>query len=699
MKGGGELIRLMEEASCNHDYSTLDKEIRNIREYLYADGDGGFVAISDLIEYRKAQRKNLLLEDSLRARKKSATQNPVKKRQLCWKLDKRGTVGETILHLCFLNPTQTHRELAKRMLDIYPNLVNDIYNGDEYYGENVLHMAIANEDSELVKFVLDKGADCRARACGRFFFPEDQKRSRTDDPNNEWIKASTQTDYKGNAYFGEYPLSFAVSLHKPSSEFDDSDYISWILEKARETQYPNQPSLINLQDSNGNTALHMAVIHDKKELIQRLKNEGADLSIKNKQRLTPLTLAAKLARQEIFELILELERTEFWRFGDVLCAGYPVEDFDTISEGGKINHDSALNLIVYGKEQSHINMMDGLVKNMLTDKWKIYIGPQFYVRCILFVIYYVMAAVAMGLRPGKDYCLDRTVPVDPDYCNRSEINISVNSCYLYKPYRTKDTVRIVLEALVCFSALLYLMVAIIQIRHQTLAGFGRSLRNVPVKGLFLFACLMVIVVLLPLRFSCQPLAEDYVSVFCILLTTPYFLFLCQGFKLMGPYVVMVYKMIRRDLLRFVIIYGIFVIGFAQAMFLVFRRTHTENQFRTFLEAHMGMFIMSVGKFEDIYETFKDSKHEAMGKIVFAVYMLLVTLLLINMLIAMMANTYDEIASTKKEWFRQWARMVLIMEENFGNASRLKYQGLYSQQMQAPQSRRVFVDRCRQSSKS
>ena len=37
----------------------------------------------------------------------------------------------------------------------------------------------------------------------------------------------------------------------------------------------------------------------------------------------------------------------------------------------------------------------------------------------------------------------------------------------------------------------------------------------------------------------------------------------RGFRKVGPFVVMIYKMIRTDLLRFMIIYIIFVVGFSQ----------------------------------------------------------------------------------------------------------------------------------------
>ena len=98
----------------------------------------------------------------------------------------------------------------------------------------------------------------------------------------------------------------------------------------------------NNRDTNGNTVLHMLVIYGKivscwkyYESFSRLviiqqkcsKNSyfkgsfdmayevGADLNIKNVLQLTPLTLAAKLARVEMFFHILKIEREIYWQIG------------------------------------------------------------------------------------------------------------------------------------------------------------------------------------------------------------------------------------------------------------------------------------------------------------------------------------------------------------------------------------------------
>ena len=58
-----------------------------------------------------------------------------KTRQVYWDINLRAAVGETILHLCFLNATRVHYDLSKMIIKRFPNLANDIYLSDEYYGK------------------------------------------------------------------------------------------------------------------------------------------------------------------------------------------------------------------------------------------------------------------------------------------------------------------------------------------------------------------------------------------------------------------------------------------------------------------------------------------------------------------------------------------------------------------------------------
>ena len=51
--------------------------------------------------------------------------------------------------------------------------------------------------------------------------------------------------------------------------------------------------------------------------------------------------------------------------------------------------------------------------------------------------------------------------------------------------------------------------------------------------------------------------------------------------------------------------------------------------------------------------FNYSRYSPLTKIVFAIFMILMPILLLNMLIAMMGNTYNQvIAKSEKEWRRQ-----------------------------------------------
>ena len=116
-------------------------------------------------------------------------------------------------------------------------------------------MAIVNEDSNMVKYLLHYKVDMHQRCCGKFFCPDDQKNSRIDSLTQEYPLVSAKTNYEGRFYFGEYPLSFAGVIGQ-------LDCVKLLLANGAD---PNR------QDSNGNTVLHMLVIHNKLVHIGTLK--------------------------------------------------------------------------------------------------------------------------------------------------------------------------------------------------------------------------------------------------------------------------------------------------------------------------------------------------------------------------------------------------------------------------------------------
>lgn len=267
----------------------MDDKIREqVLPFLYNDGKGKQVPISTIIRNRNKQRgpskrlpaskdeqdedavasdskvsvrehlNNLL--DILTCKKRKAGNKGKKSgvdvvvdtkqevtRLVCWKLSERGAVGESALHLCLLVATIVHLELARRLVKIFPVMINDIHVSDEYFGENALHMAVVNEDPRMVKFLLDNGADVHERCYGNFFTADDQKQGRVDTLEHEPYKLPLVTNYEGHAYWGETSLAFAACL-----ELEDC-YRLLLAKKSN----------ADSQDSNGNTVLHMCVIVNK----------------------------------------------------------------------------------------------------------------------------------------------------------------------------------------------------------------------------------------------------------------------------------------------------------------------------------------------------------------------------------------------------------------------------------------------------
>eukprot|EP01063_Lacrimia_lanifica_P004211 TRINITY_DN1234_c0_g2_i6.p1 TRINITY_DN1234_c0_g2~~TRINITY_DN1234_c0_g2_i6.p1 ORF type:complete len:936 (+),score=283.10 TRINITY_DN1234_c0_g2_i6:537-3344(+) len=255
----------------------------------------------------------------------------------------RDPVGGTLIHWCMLlgsGKTATmfpqHRQIAchiiqhcdVRILNLEfdrgsPNCMEEAKNGTTwvrtarenpypysklwYDGETALHIAVAKADEELVEALLKRGVDCKARAVGSFFAPG---------PGSY-------------CYFGEYALSFAASAGMDS-------LVRLLVQADRET--------LDLPDSYGNKAFHLAILHRKVktykllvELSGRAPSEVAKM--KGALALTPLSMAAFVgpkdheditSRADVFVSVWESTADVAWEFTDVIAHTYDLKQVDTL---------------------------------------------------------------------------------------------------------------------------------------------------------------------------------------------------------------------------------------------------------------------------------------------------------------------------------------------------------------------------------
>ncbi|PAV90267.1 hypothetical protein WR25_14273 [Diploscapter pachys] len=709
LHGGGELIPWLRYALTSNDHSFIDAYVdTKVREFLYNQGKGKLVTVTELVKLRNKERNERLgafsrkkgkgksgpnvLDDFNQENENAGDlkkalklldgggkggKNESKYREIAWKLEERGSMGETIVGICLLQATEIHNKLGLKILEAYPKLVNDIHISEDYYGLSPLHQAIINQDPRMAYTLLKMGADVNARCYGAFFCANDQRHSRTDSLEHEYVELSIKTNYTGNMYFGEYPLSFASCLNQ-------RELYRLLL---------NFKANPNLQDSNGNTTLHMCVIHENWEMFKLALETGASLRIANKQNLTPLTLAAKLAKKKLFLEILELEGDSVWAYGGASSTAYPLAKIDTINETtGEMNDSSALSLVVYGDSVEHLELLDGILDTVLEAKWEAFAKRQMIWSVAWFVIYYGLVLATDGWinRQGQMATsqvfpkLDNTSKPEDSYApigvDGSGIRYDPKSdqCHLLTYFDpnlewTAGYLRMGLDICILLNVMIQMMLDVRDIRRIGRKKWLNILKAFPAKILFKIKYFLVIAIV-PLRFSCKinpwsVAVDNGISCAIVVLTTIHFLFFLRVIRFVGPFVLMIYTIIASDIVRFGLIYSIFLIGFSQALSdfksVIYvlnylydgksakseadtpetsREVQLASNFVNIIqnpaEAFVRTFIMTIGEFTTLYRNLAMCPSNIMiyiGKAVFVIFELFVSILQFNMLIAMMLS--------------------------------------------------------------
>ena len=171
------------------------------------------------------------------------------------------------------------------------------------------------------------------------------------------------------------------------------------------------------------------------------------------------------------------------------------------------------------------------------------------------------------------------------------------------------------------------------------------------------------------------------------------MFFCGAIKLTGPFVTMIFKMVTGDMFTFSIIYCIMLLGFTQAFFFILKSHEEADWFESYHTTWiggnfskkkvnfqtiilLGLFHMTLGEYE--YSMFGESKYAKMAKLTFVMFQILIPILLLNMLIAMMGNTYGiVIESAEKEFLKAWAKVIMSLERSVPESTAKEFLEAYS----------------------
>uniref|UniRef100_A0A8D0FA38 Transient receptor potential cation channel subfamily V member 2 n=1 Tax=Strix occidentalis caurina TaxID=311401 RepID=A0A8D0FA38_STROC len=521
--------------------------------------------------------------------------------------------GKTCLMKALLNLKNGKNDTIPLLLEIdqktqNPRPLVNVACSDCYYrGQTALHIAIEKRSLDLVKLLVENGADVHARAHGEFF------------------RKKKEGVY---FYFGELPLSLAACTNQ-------LEVVEYLLNN------PHQKARLQEQDTQGNTVLHALVMiaDDTEENTKFVSTTYVEIlkagvkvdptwkleEIVNYDGLNPLQLAAKTGKVEIFKHIIQREikdpvyrhlsrKFTEWTYGPIHVCLYDLSSIDSFEE------NSVLEILAYSSDTPNRYKMVVLepLNKLLQQKWETFASKRFYFSFVSYLSFMIIfTAIAY-----------------------------------YQPLRVKVSFLWVSGLIIILLGGIYLIFAQV---------WGSIVYFIQAFSLLLSAVLY------------GASSENYVAVmvFSLLLGWVNMLYYTRGFQRTGIYSVMIQKTILRDLLRFLLVYMIFLFGFAaevniseedsNSSLAQLESTGSHAMYGGLLSVSLELFKITIGMGDLDFQEHARFRYFVM--LLLLLFVILTYILLLNMLIALMSETVTDISGySKSVWKLQRAIAILEIEK-------------------------------------
>ncbi|KAI2567898.1 transient receptor potential cation channel subfamily V member 4 [Homo sapiens] len=384
------------------------------------------------------------------------------------------------------------------------------------------------------------------------------------------------------------------------------------------TENPHKKADMRRQDSRGNTVLHALVAI-------------ADNTRENTKFVT-----------KMYDLLL------------LKCARlFPDSNLEAV-----LNNDGLSPLMMAAKTGKIGNRHEMLavepINELLRDKWRKFGAVSFYINVVSYLCAMVIFTLTAYYQP-----LEGTPPY---------------------PYRTTvDYLRLAGEVITLFTGVLFFFTNIKDLFMKKCPGVNSLFIDGSFQLLyFIYSVLVIVSAALYLAGIEAYLA---VMVFALVLGWMNALYFTRGLKLTGTYSIMIQKILFKDLFRFLLVYLLFMIGYASALVSLLNpcanmKVCNEDQtnctvptypscrdsetFSTFL---LDLFKLTIGMGD--LEMLSSTKYPVVFIILLVTYIILTFVLLLNMLIALMGETVGQVSKESKHiWKLQWATTILDIERSF-----------------------------------
>ncbi|KAF3700622.1 Transient receptor potential cation channel subfamily V member 5 [Channa argus] len=489
-------------------------------------------------------------------------------------------------------------EAAVALMDGAPELINELMTSELFQGLTPLHIAVINQNTSLVQHLISRGADVATPRVTGLYF---RKRK------------------GGLIYYGEHILSFAACT-------GNEDIMSMLIDAGASTR---------VQDHKGNTLLHILVLQPNRvtacQAIDLIMVRDAELNesvpldmVPNVRGLTPFKAAAKKGNTVVFQHLVNKRRVFQCSLGPLTSNLYDLMEIDSWGD-----NKSVLEVVVCSKHSEARKILELTpVKQLVRLKWNLYGKYYFWLLMLVYMLYIGIFTLCCLFRPLKHIPTDYVKPVS-----------IYNDQTLYIPKRLNipDILRV--------GAKRY---------------FGQTALGGPFHViLIIYASFVVLLCVFRL---CEVQQEMSIMAVCLMLGWCNVMFFARGFEMLGPYVIVIQKMIFGDFLTFMWLLIIVLMGFTTALWMFYMTQdplaltdYTNYPVMLFTEFEVYTGFLNVPVDETIY----------MPHIIYVIHVvftLVGAILLSNLLTTMMSDTQARVGQERDElWRTQVAATILMLE--------------------------------------